>query len=636
MAGEDDTTAAGSASSVRNTGWTVPKPTVDLPSGSSEWSPSKPDFCWTLPAAEEADRHAVLEMHCRVFDSFSGLLERTASGDGHGGVAGDDRLKESKEYEFMFGVFLKDKELRDYYQRKCLSGEFYCLVCGGDKKCGNWENKFESCEGLLQHSISTTKTDRRKFHRALGLVICKVLGWDFNSLPVIVTKGEPLGRSFASVDDIQDSGPVNSPIIGWLCEDNKNVSKKQMLEWPKLNNFHSDLVNDSVSVEEKLKIAAEQKILTACRDFFRCKYGSKYGEDDGDLIDEEEDEDEEDEENEDENALVSGESEEFKFFVNLFEENANLRSYYEKSSGDGDFLCLVCAAVKKKTWRRFKGCSGLLHHSNSIWKFKKKAHMGYAKAVCKIFGWDIERLPRIVNISEPLSLPLAGTQDSAPLPASGAEWPRAGIVDPDSSKSGWPNLKLPSEPLSADEQEKLAADQKVLQACRKFFHDRYGSDLDEDDDIDEDSDDLTDEVDEAQDEDHYENKEEFKFFLKLFKDDERLRRYYVDNCGSGDFRCLVCAAVHKKDWKRFKGCVGLINHSNMVLETNRKAHRAYARAVCGILGLDVGQSSRIATVGEPLGRSRATSDGMQDEAKANSNTHESYEVTQEALHCKRC
>lgn len=171
-------------------------------------------------------------------------------------------------------------------------------------------------------------------------------------------------------------------------------------------------MNDSASAEEKVKVAADQKILTACRDFFKCKYGSIYdgdeNEDKCDLMDEEEVEG--DEEDEDEDGFINGESKELKFFVKLFEENTSLRSYYEKSSGGGDFLCLVCAAVKKKTWRRFKGCSGLLHHANSIWKVEKKAHRAYAKAVSKVLGRDIERLPRIVNISEPLGQPLAGTQ----------------------------------------------------------------------------------------------------------------------------------------------------------------------------------------------------------------------------------
>lgn len=210
-------------------------------------------------------------------------------------------------------------------------------------------------------------------------------------------------------------------------------------------------------------------------------------------------------------------------------------------------------------------------------------------------------------------------QDSVPLPASEAEWPCGDMIGSKSSKSEWPSLKLPSESVSAVEQEKLAAEQKVLQACRNFFCNKCRSELDEDDD-DEGSNNLTDEDDEAQDMekeeetvggDHYGNNEEFKFFTKLFNEDEKLRSFYVNNRGSGDFRCLVCAAVHKKDWKRFKGCVGLLNHSNMVLKTKRKAHRAYARAVCGILGWAVEQSWRIATVAEPLGGSLATSEGMQ-------------------------
>lgn len=107
------------------------------------------------------------------------------------------------------------------------------------------------------------------------------------------------------------------------------------------------------------------------------------------------------------------ESEEYKFFLNLFMENDELRGYYEKNSEDGLFCCLVCDGMgKKKSGKRFKNCIGLVHHSNSISRTKKKvAHRAFGQAVCRVFGWDIDRLPTIVLNGEPLSRSLANSGD---------------------------------------------------------------------------------------------------------------------------------------------------------------------------------------------------------------------------------
>lgn len=165
-----------------------------------------------------------------------------------------------------------------------------------------------------------------------------------------------------------------------------------------------DLPSDSSSLamldEDAAKIAAEQNVLEACRDFFCREYGSECDrsgadEDCDDVTDGDDCED--------------GESEESKFFIKLFVGHTKLRTYYEKYHGDGDFLCLVCAGVGKKTWRRFKGCVGLLHHSNTVQKTLKKAHRSYAGTVCKVLGWDIDQLPKVVRISEPLSTSLVGS-----------------------------------------------------------------------------------------------------------------------------------------------------------------------------------------------------------------------------------
>lgn len=207
MTGKDDSLAAASEDSGTGAEWRLPKPVVNLLTGSSEWAPAKPDVSWTPPTAKEEARQAVLQMQCRVFESFGKFLARKARSDDDeaaeedDNVAEDGGLEESEEYKFTLDVFVRDMELRGYYETNYVSGDFYCFVCGGDKVFG--KKKFESCEGLLQHSISTANENLKQAHRALGLVICKVLGWDFDRLPMVVAKGEPLGRSVASFGDIQ-------------------------------------------------------------------------------------------------------------------------------------------------------------------------------------------------------------------------------------------------------------------------------------------------------------------------------------------------------------------------------------------------------------------------------------------------
>ncbi|OWM81448.1 hypothetical protein CDL15_Pgr007486 [Punica granatum] len=610
--------------------WPSRKVTTSPDSAVRKWPNWPSDFSNISVSAEEVARIAaeqrVLEA-CRDFfrheygpefdcdekDEDDGMTDEEG---GEGG--GEEGEGESEESKFFMKLFMEDSTLRNYYEKCYGDGDFLCLVCAGLGK-KTWR-RFKGCTGLLHHSNTIWKT-KKKAHRAYARNVCKVLGWDINKLPQIVRISEPLTSSLVDSTIMPDSVPLCTSGSEWQREDIRDGTDPAQSEWSSLK-IPSDLVGDSVSAGEKERLAAELNVLESCRDFFHCKYGPEYNEeeDQWDWMDEEEEE----EEDEDEDELIDRESEEFNFFVKLFTENANLRSYYENSHGDGDFLCLVCGSVRKKAWRRFKGCIGLLQHSNTIWKVRKKAHRAYAGAVCKVLGWDMEGLPRIVSISKTLGQSLsnsASIQDSAPLLASGAEWPCEDIIDgPNAPASEWPSPKLSSESVSAEEKEKLAAEQKVLEACRNFFRGKYGPELDEDGD-DEDEDELTDEEDIEADtgEDTMDrnpgNSEEFKFFVKLFTEDEKLRSFYENNHSSGGFCCLVCAAVDKKAWKRFKGCVGLLNHTNTVLETKIKAHRAYSRAVCRVLGWDIEQLPRIVCVSEPLSRSLAKSNAVQGEAK---------------------
>ncbi|KAG8497138.1 hypothetical protein CXB51_008379 [Gossypium anomalum] len=67
------------------------------------------------------------------------------------------------------------------------------------------EEKNEVCVGLVHHCMSILKTKCKTSNRAFGLVVCKVLGWDIDRLPVILLKGEPLSRILANSSELQNT-----------------------------------------------------------------------------------------------------------------------------------------------------------------------------------------------------------------------------------------------------------------------------------------------------------------------------------------------------------------------------------------------------------------------------------------------
>lgn len=169
---------------------------------------------------------------------------------------------------------------------------------------------------------------------------------------------------------------------------------------------------------------------------------------------------------------------------------------------------------------------------------------------------------------------------------------------------GWPTLKTHrSSEASAEQLERFAMvqlQQKVLNECQNFLANPSGSICDEGD---EDGD-----QDDWMDEDGSDECEEFKFFLRLFTDSNELRNYYENHYEGGEFCCLVCCALKKKGWKKFKGCLGLLQHTIAISRTKKKkAHRAYAQVICKVLGWDGDQLPRIVLKGEPLGHSVAKS-----------------------------
>ncbi|XP_059427730.1 uncharacterized protein LOC132161590 [Corylus avellana] len=208
-----------------------------------------------------------------------------------------------------------------------------------------------------------------------------------------------------------------------------------------------------------------------------------------------------------------------------------------------------------------------------------------------------------------------------PPPDLGPEWPCPEPLEPALEASGWPALKPVStpkdQPLSANEHAYFAAIQlqyKAAEVCRKFFTKRVDFNANEDEDEDDNGDDEDDEMmEEGSDEN-----EESRFFLLMFVEDSELRSYFEKNYETGDFCCLVCQGIGKKAWKRYKGCVGLVQHSFAISKTKRKrAHRAFGQVVCKVLGWDFDRFPTIVLKDEPLSRSLAKSVELQGDPEGN-------------------
>lgn len=146
-----------------------------------------------------------------------------------------------------------------------------------------------------------------------------------------------------------------------------------------------------LSEEEKAKFAANQlqrDIHRTCREFF----GRKSGEEDSSVAggDGSSDTDDGDEDHQS-SERVKTSSKEFQFLSRLFEENGKLKEYYEKNTGNGEFLCLVCGGTGEKSCRKFKSCLALIQHSLAIHKTDLiTPHRAFAQVVCNVLGWDVD------------------------------------------------------------------------------------------------------------------------------------------------------------------------------------------------------------------------------------------------------
>ena len=176
--------------------WPV-QPIPDPPSG---WL--KPlSLPVTRPAtAEEKAKFIALQLQEKSLAACRDFFSRGESDDDEDDVSDDDLEEDGcEEFEFFVGLFAKDAELRSYYEKNNEGGVFCCLVCSGmGKKVGK---KFKDCVAIVQHSISISKTNKRRAHRAYGRVICRILGWEVNRLPMIVLNVSDL---LPQADDLQE------------------------------------------------------------------------------------------------------------------------------------------------------------------------------------------------------------------------------------------------------------------------------------------------------------------------------------------------------------------------------------------------------------------------------------------------
>uniref|UniRef100_A0A804I569 Uncharacterized protein n=2 Tax=Musa acuminata subsp. malaccensis TaxID=214687 RepID=A0A804I569_MUSAM len=164
---------------------------------------------------------------------------------------------------------------------------------------------------------------------------------------------------------------------------------------------------------------------------------------------------------------------------------------------------------------------------------------------------------------------------------SGPEWPSIPAPDTNAVPTTWGDLAptqaaATSMPVSAEDQARVAAAQAQhngLKASQDFFSEEDDSDEDEEDDMEE-----NDGV----------KMGPFRFFTELFVKDGELREYYEKNYEKGEFSCFACAGIGSKRVRRFRNCMGLVQHAKSTSKAKRRgAHRALAKAVCQVLGWDI-------------------------------------------------
>ncbi|KAK3026478.1 hypothetical protein RJ639_041775 [Escallonia herrerae] len=183
--------------------------------------------------------------------------------------------------------------------------------------------------------------------------------------------------------------PPPDPGIQWPCPPPTENPPTTSSGWPQLN-LPPKKPTHVPTLEEEARFTASQaqrKALKLAQEFFKdnAESDGENGDEEGDAEDDVMDED----------ANV-----EYDFFGKMFVEDSDLKSYYEKNCENGEYTCLVCGGIGQKVGKRFKDCVALVQHSIAISKTKKRrAHRAYGQVVCKVLGWDFDRLPAVVVLS---------------------------------------------------------------------------------------------------------------------------------------------------------------------------------------------------------------------------------------------
>ncbi|KAF7836643.1 uncharacterized protein G2W53_011502 [Senna tora] len=409
--------------------WPVPVPAPTV----SGWPPLEPRVTPATPPviAEEKEMLEALKVQykarqaCKEF--LFGCNDDDDDDDGNDVEDEEDDVDDDDDEEigdFFTKLFAENNELRKYYQKCCEGGAFRCLVCGvvDHKNCGK---RFHDCVGLVQHAMTISRTKTRRAHRAFGNAVCEVLGWDVNRLPTVVMKmevkpadaeGEPKENAGDGKDGSESSDKSDDKLsvehLGERVKQDAEVGHETCNQVSESFSKEDDLNKNAENLDEKISDARSDK------------------EDGTDKASHESPVSDVEWSGKSPNHGVSSAGSAWPAFNTQSASSAQSLSSEEKENlavlqlqhkaleACHDFLV---GNVGKKVWKRFKDCSSLLQHSTAILRTKRKrAHRAYAQVICKVLGWDFDRLPAIVSKGEPLGSSMAGSEKLCDEPEKSA------------------------------------------------------------------------------------------------------------------------------------------------------------------------------------------------------------------------
>ncbi|XP_065861946.1 uncharacterized protein [Euphorbia lathyris] len=249
--------------------WPVDPP-PSSPPATSGWLSFEDRPTAETPKVSEVDESklAMLRMQQNVVNICNDFFAKRADSDGEEDDGEDDSFaddkdaQESEEFKFFFSLFVENREMRNFYENNQDTGRFYCLICGGVGKPGG--KVFKGCHGLVQHANRILKTKRKRAHRAFGLAICRVIGWDITRLPVIVLKGQPLSQSLADLGETlnclkeDDSKKVVEDIDNGACVTQESKVVDNVQSEPKENDDNADEALELESKDVHLKTSSRE------------------------------------------------------------------------------------------------------------------------------------------------------------------------------------------------------------------------------------------------------------------------------------------------------------------------------------------------------------------------------------------